>query len=204
MIALLSTVQGLPDDERATVERALVPFARTAAIGALAADIAHDVGNSLFGLTGLLDLVTAGEPIDAERLALLLKTAGELDAAFTPLLRFSRGGDDDRASTDLAAATREAVGLYRHGERKHRELAEVYTETASRVACPPSLAVQAVVHLLLAADPAERVELADGAVRVAPARQDSLHELVGRRIAVDHGGSLDRESDALVLRLPPT
>jgi hypothetical protein len=62
--------------------------------------------------------------------------------------------------------------------------------------------VQAVVHLLLAADPVERIEVDDGTVTVAPARDPSLDELVAGRIAVDAGGSLDRENGMLVLRLP--
>jgi hypothetical protein len=68
---------------------------------------------------------------------------------------------------------------------------------------PPSLAGQAVVHLLLAADLARSVELREGAVRVAPVREPALDEIVAARIAADHGGSLAREDGAYVLRLPP-
>jgi signal transduction histidine kinase len=200
VIALLSTVLALPDDERTAVERALVPFARRAAAGALAADIAHDAGNSLFGLVGLLGLIVDDEPVGADRRRLLTQSAAELDRALTPLLRFLHTPDDEDGAGDLAAATEEAVSLYRHGRRKH--LAVDIVSGPLAVACPPSLLTQAVVHLLLAADPVEQVELVDGALRVSPAREQSLDEVVAARIAADHGGSVERQDDALVLRLP--
>ncbi len=203
MIALLSTLQSLPDDERATVERALVPLARRAAIGALAADIAHDAGNALFGVIGLLELILADEPLGRDRRELLLSSSRDLDRTLRPFLQFARAGDDAGARSDLAELVREAVSLYRHGLRKVEPLAVDVPEGPVRVAVPPSLAGQAVVHLLLAADLAASIELRDGAVRIAPVREQSLDEIVAARIAADHGGSLAREDGAYVLRLPP-
>ena len=203
MVALLSTVQSLPDEERAAVERALVPLMRRAAVGALAVDIAHDAGNSLFGLSGLLDLIVADEPVGDRRRGLLLSAARELDSTLTPLLRFARAGDDAGMTADLGAAAHDALALYRHGERKMQPLAAHVPADEVRVGCPASLTLQAVVQLLLAADPAgELVVGADGTVRVAPARETSLEEIVTARIAADHGGSVERVDDALVLRLP--
>ena len=202
MVALLSTLQSLPDDERVAVERSLVPVARRAAIGALAADVAHDAGNALFGVIGLLELILADEPPGSERRDLLLTSARDLDRTLRPFLHFARAGDDEGASSDLAELVRDAVGLYRHGLRKVEPLAVTVPDEPVRVAVPPSLAGQAVVQLLLAADLAASVELRDGAVVVAPLRGPSLDEIVARRIALDHGGSLDREAGAYVLRLP--
>jgi hypothetical protein len=202
MVSLLSTVQALPDTERAEVERALVPFARQAAVGFLAEDIAHDAGNSLFGLTGLIGLMRPDEPVSARSLDVVLGAGRDLDDALRPLLLFARAGDDEGARADLAEATRQALALYRHGERKQLELDARIPAAAKRVATTPSSTVQAVVHLLLAADPVERIEVDDGTVTVAPARDPSLDELVAGRIAVDAGGSLDRENGMLVLRLP--
>ena len=54
---LLSTILSLPDEQRPAVERELVPLARSAALGELAADVAHDVANPLFGVLGLVDLL---------------------------------------------------------------------------------------------------------------------------------------------------
>jgi len=202
MSALLSTLSSLPDDERAAVERFLVPIAREAAIGALAADVAHDAGNALFGVIGLLDLTVDEEPLGRDRRELLLSSARELDRTLRPFLHFARVGDDEGSSSDLGGLVREAVALYRHGFRKTEPLAVSVPEAPVRVAVPPSLAGQAVVHLLLAADLASSVELRDGTLRVAPAREPSLDEVIARRIALDHGGALDRDGGVYVLRLP--
>jgi signal transduction histidine kinase len=203
VVALLSTLQSLPDDERAALERALVPLARRAAIGALAADVAHDAGNALFGVIGLLELTLDDEPLGRDRRELLSSSSRELDRTLRPFLHFARTGDDEGSRSDLAELVRDAVSLYRHGLRKVEPLAVDVPGEPVRVAVPPSLAGQAVVHLLLAADLAASVELADGVVRVAPVREPSLDELVAARIAADHGGSLTREGGAYALRLPP-
>jgi hypothetical protein len=63
--------------------------------------------------------------------------------------------------------------------------------------------LQAVLHLVLAAAVDARVELVEGSLQVSPAGEPSFDELVARRIAVDHGGSLERRGDSLVLRLSP-
>jgi signal transduction histidine kinase len=202
MSALLSTVQRLPDGARAEVERALLPLARDAALGALAADVAHDVGNALFGLIGLVDLSLDGTPIDPERAALITKAEADVKRAFQPLLDFSRGASDT-ARGDLSDAARAALALYRHGGRKQRELV-AGLDGAAPVACGRGRVVEAAVHLLLATDESAplHVEVAGGALRVAPAAEESLHSVAARRIAVDCGGALEREGDAFVLRLP--
>jgi hypothetical protein len=202
MVSLLSTVQGLPDAQRVEVERALVPYARDAAAGALAGDIAHDAGNALFGLVGLIGLIRAGEPVSARGLDVLLGAGRDLDDALRPLLHFARGADDDGARADLVETARQALSLYRHGERKQLAVDVQLPDEPLRVECPPSATLQAVVHLLLAAHPVARLAVDDDGVSVSPARDASLDELVAARIAADAGGSVTRTGDAFVLRLP--
>jgi hypothetical protein len=73
------------------------------------------------------------------------------------------------------------------------------------VACPTALVQQAAIHLLLAATAGPRItlELAGAMLCVSPAAPGTLDELVARRIAVDHGGGLERDGATLRLRLPP-
>jgi hypothetical protein len=73
------------------------------------------------------------------------------------------------------------------------------------VACPAALVQQAAIHLLLAADAADHidVELADAELRVSPAGAETLDEVIARRIAVDHGGGLERADATLRLQLQP-
>lgn len=143
------------------------------------------------------------EPVGGQRHALLLRAADDLGAALTPLLRFARGGGDEGSRADLAEVTRDALVLYRHGERKLLAIDERLPDQPVRVDMPPSAALQAVVHLLLACDPVTAVALDDAGVRVAPAREASLDEVVAARIAADRGGAVVREDGAVVLRLPP-
>lgn len=198
MPALLSTLQELPDDE-------LLPLAHSAAIGSLAGGIAHDAGNALFGLLGLLELATPGRPVDPERLELLRTSAGDLDALLRPLLRFVRE-EPRHGAGDLAAAARDALALYRHGDRKDVALAERIPDAPELVSCAPAPLLQAAVHLLLAAstEATLRVEVEDGRIGVGPATAgESLDTVAAARIAAAAGGRLAREDGALVLALPP-
>ncbi|MES1248982.1 MAG: hypothetical protein ABUS54_15050, partial [Actinomycetota bacterium] len=132
-----------------------------------------------------------------------LGAGNDLDGTLRPLLRFARGADDDAVGADLVEIVQQALSLYRHGDRKRIDLDVLLPSSAAPVACPPATVLQAVVHLLLAADPAARVEVRDSAVTVAPARDASLDEVVAARIAADAGGSVTRTENAFVLRLPP-
>jgi len=204
LLALLSTVQSLPDEEeRAALERALVPLARDAALGALAPGLAHDAGNALFGLVGLLGLLDAGDVVSGERIELLRQSADGLDAVLRPALELLRATRDDRPTADLTAAARLAVALYAHGD--HPPVDTHIPDRRVLVDCPTALVQQAAVQLLLAAAPADRVsvELAEGELRVAPAGAETLDEVIARRIAVDHGGALERDGATFRLRLPP-
>ena len=96
-VALLSTILSLPDDQRASVERELVLLARSAALGDLAADVAHDVANPLFGVLGLVDLLLEDAipgNDDEERLRLVSRAALEMKATLGGLLDFARPGGE--------------------------------------------------------------------------------------------------------------
>jgi signal transduction histidine kinase len=200
VLALLSTVQSLPDGDRADAERALIPFARDAALGALGPDIGHDVGNALFGVIGLIDLLEPGQALPRERLDLLRQSVGALDDALRQLLEFVRTTRDDRTVSDLAGLTRLAVGVYTHGGRT---AAAHVPDVDVRVACPPGLTAQAILHLLLACGPRCTLELDGPELRVGPVGEPTIDEVVARRIALDHGGELLRTDAALLLRLAP-
>src|SRR4051794_3512439 len=188
---LLSTINALPDGRRAEAERDLVPLAREAALGRLAADVAHDVANPLFGVLGLVDLLledaTPGSE-DETRLRLLHQTTGEMKRTLQSLLDFTRATPGGSAVGDLVAATRAAISLVRHGIGKSLDLDARYEVSELRVACGGAELIQAVLQLLLAAraqDAPIRVVVADGALRVAPAATDGVDLVVARRIALD-------------------
>jgi hypothetical protein len=62
--------------------------------------------------------------------------------------------------------------------------------------------VQAVLHLVCAAGDEPTLDLSDGVLRVTPAGEPSLDEVIARRIALDHDGSLERDGGSYLLRLP--
>jgi signal transduction histidine kinase len=207
---LLSTLD-LTDGERADLERALLPAARSAALGELAGDIGHDLANHVFAVLGHVDLLLGdaepGSPA-AERLLLVKQTALSLKEDLRALLDVVRP-QEYRESAALDDAARAAVALVRHGVGMELQVAEAYPAGTVAVRCPPAELVQAALHLVAAAQQATgeaaSIEVAvtgDGVLRVRPAATGSLGVVAARRIALDHGGTLEQDGDALVLRLP--
>ncbi len=204
--ALLSTLLSLPDDDRAAIERELAELAREAALGALAADVAHDVANPLFGVLGLVDLLledAAPGSEDAERLRLVQGAAAEMRRTLSSLLDFARPAPDEPDSADLAEAAQRALTLVRHGVGKALEVDERYPAAPASVACPPRVVVQIVLQLLPDARSvsAVAIEVSGNTLRVEPPSDDELSLTVARRLAVDHGGSVERVDGAAVVTL---
>jgi two-component system sensor histidine kinase PilS (NtrC family) len=207
---LLSTL-ALTDEQRTALEQELLPLARSAALGALTADIAHDLANPLFAVLGHVDLLLLdaepGSPLE-QRLRLVRQTALELKDGLRTLLDFARP-PEGVASAALDDAARVATALVRHGYAKELQITATYPAGPVVVDCPPGDVAQAVLHLVAAAREAagdagsiEVVVTADGVLRVRPAVADGLGVVAAARIAADHGGSLEADGDALVLRLP--
>jgi signal transduction histidine kinase len=207
---LLSTL-GLTDEQRGELERALLPAARSAALGELTGDIGHDLANHIFAVLGHVDLLRGdaepGSPA-AERLLIVKQTALGMRDELRALLDFARP-PEHRENAPLDDAARAAVALVRHGVGTELRVAEGYPTRPVTVRCPPAELLQAALHLLdaarTAAGNAGSIEVAvadDGVLRVRPAATGSLGVLAARRIALDHGGTLEQDGDALVLRLP--
>jgi His Kinase A (phosphoacceptor) domain. len=204
---LLSTLLSLPDDHRAAVERLLVPLARAAALGELAADVAHDVANPLFGAIGLVDLLledAAPASAEAARLQLLQQTTLEMKGALQVLLDFTRLAGQSAGQASLDEAVRSALQLLRHGTGRALAVEERYPPEPVIVPCPPGALVQAVLQLLLAARGARAlvVEVSGPTLRISPAPAESVGMLVAERIVTDNGGRLDRTESSITLRWP--
>jgi signal transduction histidine kinase len=204
---LLSTLLSLPDDRRAAVERLLVPLARAAALGELAADVAHDVANPLFGAIGLVELLledAAPASEEAARLQLLQQTTLEMKRTLQVLLDFTRLAGESAGQASLDDAVRSALELLRHGTRRALEVEERYPPEPVIVPCPPGPLVQAVLQLLLAPRGVRTlvVEVSGRTLRITPAPAESVGTLVAERIVTDHGGRLDRDASSTTLRWP--
>jgi signal transduction histidine kinase len=202
---LLSALRSLPDGDRAAAEEALAPLARSSALGELAADFAHDVANSLFGILGLAELLLDdAEPgsEDEERLRLLRHTAVELKGSLQSLLGLARADPDAGGPADLAGAARAALAVARYGAGRSLTIEERYPAEPALVDCPQPLLAEAALHLVLGARAAgERltVVVEGRSLIVAPAGPESLGRLAAGRIAAAHGGRLERTGDAVAL-----
>ncbi len=204
---LLSTLLSLPDDRRAAVERLLVPLARAAALGELAADVAHDVANPLFGAIGLVDLLledAAPASAEAARLQLLQQTTLEMKGTLQVLLDFTRLAGESAGQASLDEAVRSALQLLRHGKGRALSVEERYPPEPVIVPCPPGALVQAVLQLLLAGRGARGlvVEVSGPTLRISPAPAESVGALVAERIVTDNGGRLERDASSITLRWP--
>lgn len=208
---LLATLLALPEEQRAALERELLPVARSAALGELAADIGHDLANPLFAVLGLVDLALVdaepGSPAE-ERLRLAKQTALELKDSLRALLDFARPVEGHE-SARLDEAARAATALVRHGRAKELKVTARYPAEPVVVRCVAGALAQAALHLVAAARASSgdagsiEVEVTeDGVLRVGPATPGGLGAIAAGRIAADHGGSLTQEGDVLALRLP--
>jgi signal transduction histidine kinase len=208
---LSTLLLGLPSDERSALERQLLPVARSAALGELAADIGHDLANPLFAVLGLVELMlldTAADAPEAERLRLVEQTALELRAGLRTLLDFARETEGPETAA-LDDAARAATALVRHGRAKELQVSADYPAEPVVVRCPERAVAQAALHLVAAArasaGDAGSIEIEvtpAGVLRVRPAAAGGLGVIAAARIASDHGGSLEADRDGFALRLP--
>jgi signal transduction histidine kinase len=207
---VLSTLQ-LTAEERAALERELLPVARSAALGALTADIGHDLANQIFAALGHVDLLlldaAPGSP-EEQRLRVVKQTVLELKDGLRTLLDYTRP-PEGRETAALDDAARQAAELIRHGKAKELQIHATYPGEPVVVRCPPGELTQAALHLLAAAraraGDAGSIDVAvtaDGALRVRPAAAGGLGVVAAARIAADNGGSLEHDGESFTLRLP--
>jgi two-component system, NtrC family, sensor kinase len=201
----LATLESLSDAE-------LTSLARNAAIGTLAADLAHDFGNSVFAVLGLVDLLLAEDVEPEERLLLIRQTGLGLKTSLHLLTEFMRSEPEPRRAP-LDDVVRAALQLLRHGVGRYVEVVEKYPDAQLFVACSPDAVRNAVLQVVTSAREAAgergRVDVvvaldppAAALLRVSPAGRDGLGLVVAARIAAEHGGSFERGADGMVLRFP--
>jgi len=100
-----------------TAENRLIQAAKLAAIGEMAAGIAHELNNPLTSVTGFSELVMENLPKDTEAyrdLTLVLKEAHRARDVVRRLLDFSRQSESTRANTSLNEVVEDVVALSRH------------------------------------------------------------------------------------------
>jgi len=168
--------------ELAAAQESLVRSEKLASVGRLAAGIAHEIGNPLSAISGLVELVESGdlEP-DEERefLARVRKETERINRIIRDLLDFARadpGEADAEEACDLVEVVEDAVRLV--GPQK--DLRHVTLERRFEQDCPPARGssarlAQVVLNLLLNA--ADAID-GEGTIRLEVASDDASVTLV--------------------------
>jgi len=98
-------------------ESRLIRSARLAAVGEMAAGVAHELNNPLTSVAGFVELVLEELPADSPHrpdLELVLREAQRARGVVRRLLDFSRPVENQRFPTDLNELTRDVLALIQH------------------------------------------------------------------------------------------
>jgi PAS domain S-box-containing protein len=124
-VALISDLS-----ERRRFEQQIVQSGKLAAIGELAAGVAHEINNPLFAILGLVEfLIADAEPGTRthERLSLIERTGLEIKDIVRALLDFAREPSEERTVVSLSKVVQQTIDLVRRTSlSKDIEIVERY------------------------------------------------------------------------------
>jgi signal transduction histidine kinase len=166
--------------ELASTQRSLIKSEKLASVGRLAAGVAHEIGNPLSAILGLLELVESGGLSREEEREFLRRASKETERIhqiIRELLDFARAepAQDREASCDLAEVVEDAVRLVRpQKDLRGVAIEQAFDEARPRARGSASRLAQVVLNLLLNA--ADAVQ-GSGTIRVAVRAADAGVEL---------------------------
>ena len=91
---------------------------RLAAVGRVAAGLAHEVRNPLGAMRGAIQVLESSTPKESQQstlMEIILKESDRLNSIITDFLNYARPAASDFVETDVAAAIRNTFTLLRHG-----------------------------------------------------------------------------------------
>jgi two-component system NtrC family sensor kinase len=181
--------------ERRQLEQQLLESGKLAAIGQLAAGVAHEINNPLFAILGLVEfLLKDAEPgtKSHERLVLVQQTALEIKEIVRALLDFAREPADVTTTMSVQEVAAQTVDLVRRTiAAKDIEIVERYGEEATIVSGSPNQLKQVFLNLLTNA---QQAMPEGGTVTVAVERRGDLV----RATVSDTGPGIPEETLALI------
>jgi len=138
------------EEERARLEAQLRQAQKLETIGTLAGGIAHDFNNILTAVIGYLDLALPEVPSESRALADLREVRRAADRAkdlVRQILLFSRQGEQERRSVNLASLIKETLKLIRATLPTTIEIRETVDRTTAPVLADPTQLHQVLMNL---------------------------------------------------------
>jgi two-component system NtrC family sensor kinase len=181
--------------ERRQLEQRLLESGKLAAIGQLAAGVAHEINNPLFAILGLVEFLLKdadAETKSHERLVLVQQTALEIKEIVRALLDFAREPADVTTTVSVREVAAQTVDLVRRTiAAKDIDIVEHYGDEPTIVSGSPNQLKQIFLNLLTNA---QQAMPEGGTVTVAV---ESSSDLV-RATVTDTGPGIPAETLALI------
>ena len=147
---LLALIEDVAEERR--LQQQLVQSGKLAAIGELAAGVAHEINNPLFAILGLTEFLLKEAETGSkarERLELIQETGLEIKEIVRALLDFARENAEERHTVDLGDVVRSTVELVRRtNAHKGVELVDVYDRAEATIVASPNQLKQLFLNLI--------------------------------------------------------
>jgi PAS domain S-box-containing protein len=138
--------------EKRRLDQQLVQSGKLAAIGELAAGVAHEINNPLFAILGLTEFLLKESEAGSkarQRLELIQQTGLEIKEIVRALLDFARENAEERHVIPLEDVIRSTVDLVRRtNAHKGVELVDSYDGSAALVTASPNQLKQIFLNLM--------------------------------------------------------
>jgi PAS domain S-box-containing protein len=149
-VLLLGVITDLSEKRR--LDQQLVQSGKLAAIGELAAGVAHEINNPLFAILGLTEFLLKESEAGSrarQRLELIQQTGLEIKEIVRALLDFARENAEERHVVPLAEVIQQTVDLVRRtNAHKGVELVDVYEASDACVNASPNQLKQIFLNLI--------------------------------------------------------
>lgn len=138
-------------NELANAQDRLIRAAKLASVGTLAAGIAHEIGNPLAGILGLLEALERGDrEHEAEYISLMKQELERIDRIISKLLSYARMPHSDVPAVSSVKSVLDAIGPLLKAQKAFDNVALVYDEIEdSRVGISKDDLMQILLNLAL-------------------------------------------------------